>query len=37
MSEVKLIAYTQVDIPDLWEDNPSDIMAYCARVSNPSN
>lgn len=34
---VKLIAYTQVDIPDLWEDNPSDIMAYCARVSNPSN
>lgn len=34
---VKLIAYTQVNIPDLWEDNPSDIMAYCARVSNPSN
>ena len=37
MSKVKLIAYTQVDIPDLWKDNPSDIMAYCARVSNPSN
>ena len=37
MSKVKLIAYTQVDIPDLWKDSPSDIMAYCARVSNPSN
>ena len=34
---VKLLANTQVNIPDLWEDNPSDIMAYCARVSNPSN
>ena len=37
MSEVKLIAYTQVDTPDLRRDNSSDIMAYCARVSNPSN
>ena len=37
MSKVKLIAYTQVDTPDLRRDNSSDIMAYCARVSNPSN
>lgn len=37
MSKVKLIAYTQVDAPDLRRDNSSDIMAYCARVSNPSN
>jgi|TARA_R110000851_G_scaffold141324_2_gene279172 thymidylate synthase (FAD) len=37
MNNVNLVAYTQVEIPDLWKDDPQYIMAYCARVSNPSN
>lgn len=33
---VNVIAYTQVDVP-VETDKPQDIIAYCARVSNPSN
>jgi thymidylate synthase (FAD) len=35
MSEVKLIAYTQSK--EIAGITSQDIMAYCARVSNPSN
>ena len=36
MSEVKLIAYTQNE-NEIFFSTGMDIMAYCARVSNPSN
>jgi len=38
MSKVKLVAYTQGDLlSDVKNMGVQDIVAYCARVSNPSN